>query len=227
MILTEIEYSSAQARFIKELDKIGAVLETVILKPSVLTTNLYSLAKAAAITGMEILAERHRKWFEQTNSELKIEDYFNIEIFPNEELSGDNIDFGEFIGNGYALEADTLNLFTYNYNDKFISQNTEKGFAKALLNPPYSLHIDKVGEFASNVYAEHETKSLTQVLKKYLTLMLKVNNIDDTKYLTIIQWSNNWSNYFESGKEWWGAFCWTIYDSRDNTIAFIAAASTD
>ena len=40
-------------------------------------------------------------------------------------------------------------------------------------------------------------------------------------------WENKWSDYFDYGLEWWGAYFWTIYDKNDNIFIIIAASTTD
>lgn len=45
--------------------------------------------------------------------------------------------------------------------------------------------------------------------------------------LDIRKWSTDWSDYFAPGKEWWGAFFWTLYSPRFARVSVIAASSTD
>ena len=41
------------------------------------------------------------------------------------------------------------------------------------------------------------------------------------------RWSTDWSNYFEAGLEWWGAYYWTVYDTVTDIFVAIAASSSD
>ncbi|MHA1381380.1 MAG: hypothetical protein ACTSRG_23685 [Candidatus Helarchaeota archaeon] len=43
----------------------------------------------------------------------------------------------------------------------------------------------------------------------------------------IYLWDENCSRYFEPGKEWWGAYLWTILIQEKKEIVIIAASSTD
>ena len=43
----------------------------------------------------------------------------------------------------------------------------------------------------------------------------------------VMAWSTDWSNYFEAGKEWWGAFYWTILLEEKQEIIVIGASATD
>lgn len=45
--------------------------------------------------------------------------------------------------------------------------------------------------------------------------------------LAIVSWGNDWSNYFDDGKEWWGAYFWSIYNPSIRRLAVIGASTTD
>lgn len=45
--------------------------------------------------------------------------------------------------------------------------------------------------------------------------------------LSVYRWSTNWSDYFDPGHEWWGAFCWTIRRPGTSLVTAIGAATTD
>lgn len=216
MILSEIKYTSEQSKFLQYLAEIGGVLQTVILKIDGLPDDVYSISKMAAKKGMEILAV-----------EAKDRGYLNTWSIVKEDLVGTEINFKDFIGEGYDFENRKMNLFSYNYDAKVIYSEVERGFAKALLVPPHSLHSKNQAEFASIAYEEIENLFLTETLESYLKIILQAHNNFNPNDLKIISWSDNWSTYFNDGKEWWGTFCWTVYDSRNNTVVFIAASSTD
>ena len=48
-----------------------------------------------------------------------------------------------------------------------------------------------------------------------------------TEELEVYEWTTDWSNYFEDGREWWGTACWSVYDPQMNRIAVIMAECTD
>lgn len=43
----------------------------------------------------------------------------------------------------------------------------------------------------------------------------------------VYRWNNDFSNYFDAGKEWWGTGLWTTFDSESNIIVVIGASLTD
>ena len=47
-----------------------------------------------------------------------------------------------------------------------------------------------------------------------------------TGALEVMEWSTDWSEYFDDGHEWWGALCATVYDrSLDRFVAILASAT--
>lgn len=63
----------------------------------------------------------------------------------------------------------------------------------------------------------------------------EVFNIINSKYLSpfndenleIYSWNDDWSNYFDSGKEYWGTFYWTIYNKEKGIYIVIGGSETD
>lgn len=45
--------------------------------------------------------------------------------------------------------------------------------------------------------------------------------------LEAFDWSTDWSDYFDDGKEWWGTICSTVYDKSLKRIVVIMASVTD
>ncbi len=48
-----------------------------------------------------------------------------------------------------------------------------------------------------------------------------------TAGLTVYEWTCDWSEYFEDGREWWGTLCLTVYDRLTDRFAVILASATD
>lgn len=47
-----------------------------------------------------------------------------------------------------------------------------------------------------------------------------------TDGLEVFEWSTDWSDYFDDGREWWGTMCLTVYDrSLDRFVAIFASAT--
>lgn len=45
--------------------------------------------------------------------------------------------------------------------------------------------------------------------------------------LEIYRWNDDFSYYFDNGKEWWGTGCWSVYDKTTQIYTIIAASLTD
>ncbi len=50
---------------------------------------------------------------------------------------------------------------------------------------------------------------------------------EGTDELEVYEWTTDWSNYFDDGREWWGTACWSVYDKRMNRYSVIMAEATD
>lgn len=60
--------------------------------------------------------------------------------------------------------------------------------------------------------------------------LVKINEVlfpNGAGSLEVYEWSTDWSNYFDDGHEWWGAACWSIYDSSLDRYAVMMASTTD
>ena len=48
-----------------------------------------------------------------------------------------------------------------------------------------------------------------------------------TAGLEVYQWTTDWSDYFDEGREWWGTLCLTVYDKAMDRFAVLLASATD
>ncbi len=89
------------------------------------------------------------------------------------------------------------------------STNPDEGFLYAFSDPPYGLGLNPT-----------EAQRIFDAIIDGLFGGFR----DD---LEILRWSNDWSNYFDAGHEWWGAFWWTIHDPSRKTLIAVAASASD
>ena len=222
---SEIDYDPAQVSLLEQYEEIGVVVDTVILQLQTISIDRYEMSKVAALSGMQVFADRYLLDFQKHEPGKDIADYFSIQIDPDTEPSGTLITFEEFLGPGFDIAADRLRLFSYNPESRILLHPVHEGFVKALLEPPHL--IGYPGDPADPEYLHRLTKDLTQILRDYLRVFLHLEDLRETDHLVIYQWSDDWSNYFESGQEWWGTFFWTVYDTKRQMIAVIGASATD
>ena len=215
-------FTPAQQALLAALKKQGAVVDTVLLSPEQPPNDLEATCRAAALAALDYLAAQEAE--RQTHLPPDVP-RFSIERVPGTTPMGRCISFAELLGDGYDLEQHQARLFR-GYN-KTIVHSAEPGLANALLNPPYSLRTVSEGEFGSLAYVASQHRQLGELLRDYLATVLHVATPADAETLTCFAWSTDWASYFELGHEWWGAYCWTIYDPGRVTIAVLLAASTD
>ncbi len=48
-----------------------------------------------------------------------------------------------------------------------------------------------------------------------------------TDALEVCEWTTDWSEYFDDGREWWGTLCLTVYDKSLDRFVVIMASATD
>lgn len=58
---------------------------------------------------------------------------------------------------------------------------------------------------------------------------IEFNNVlfPDRKDVRVYRWNDDFSDYFDAGKEWWGTGLWTVSDVKNKVIVVIGASLTD
>ena len=156
-----------------------------------------------------------------------------------EELDNSGIELGleEFLGPFYDLKLDkpfvrgmisneTLNSYFYFDTEETVSNkidinkkvrefhsrypNENGNFVRAFMEPPYSIKTGKT------------------IKEKGAYLIDFVNFLfSDLMKIEIMKWSTDCSPFFDAGKEWWGAFFWTVYNPEKDWYLGICGSETD
>src|SRR5262249_9647008 len=114
----------------------------------------------------------------------------------------------EFLGPRYDLERGRVVLPS--------SGTIPGGYAYAFSDPPYTL-----SDYANKRrVSEEEASELFHAVNREVLGGLTPESV-------IFQWPDDWSSYFESGKEWWGSFLWTLANPGLGRIVVLAASTTD
>lgn len=66
------------------------------------------------------------------------------------------------------------------------------------------------------------TPYLTPDFEKFNDVLFP--NKEDTE---VYRWNDDFSDYFDDGKEWWGTGFWTAYDKQTGIFVIIGASQTD
>ena len=140
-----------------------------------------------------------------SGKEISVQDFMGWQY---EEVSGRIILSGEKLYNQY-----------FYYDDKEVpekavamaEEDREKiGFVYAFLDPPYSFMCGKTIFEKGNFFLD------------FCRLLFT-----DISQIEVYMWSTDSSNYFDAGKEWWGAFFWTVYNPYWDRYIGIVASTTD
>lgn len=123
-------------------------------------------------------------------------------------LRGTEVSRQEFIGGGYDWAKGTLHDDNYclNMGDDYATD----GYAAAFRSPPHGLGMN--------------TETATKLFSELNSLLF--GGIDHPA-LEIFSWSVDCSNYFDAGRDWWGAWFWTLYNRETKQLAAILASTTD
>lgn len=157
--------------------------------------------RAAALAGMAEIDRRLEQWAVQnTSAKYPIEMFYRVR-WDESKLTGEPMSFQTFWG--------TDDVAPKPLGDRAWSIPNVDGYKTAFFHPPYSLR----GSAAEMV-------DLFAGINKYVLGA-------DPERAEIFSWSTNWSNYFEAGHEWWGAFYWTICTADTHLLAVVGASSTD
>ena len=147
--------------------------------------------------------------------------------------SGKEISIQDFMGWQYEEVSGRVKILNYNllnpktkgydlffyHNKKEMIENAltidqedkgQIGFVYAFLDPPYSFMCGKTIFEKGNFFLD------------FCRLLFT-----DISQIEVYKWSTDSSNYFDAGKEWWGAFFWTVYNPYQDWYIGIIASTTD
>ena len=155
---------------------------------------------------------------------------YDFNILKN---SGKEISVQDFMGWQYEEVSGRVKILCYDllnpktkgydlyfyYNEKEVIENAlsitqedkrQIGFVYAFLDPPYSFMCGKTIFEKGNFFLD------------FCRLLFT-----DISQIEVYRWSTDSSNYFDKGKEWWGAFFWTVYNPYWDRYIGIIASETD
>jgi len=188
------------ANLLATFDACGGVLNYIFLE-AYTEESLETLHRAAALAGMAAIDRRLMQWAEtHASTERPIEMFFKLS-WDETKLTGRQISLWEFWG-------------TDDVEPKCLGENAWSipnvdGYKTSFFHPPYNFRGSAV-----------ERLLCFNGLNRYILG-------DVPERAEIFSWSTDWSNYFEAGHEWWGAFWWTIRPAGLLRFVVVGASSTD
>jgi hypothetical protein len=131
-----------------------------------------------------------------------------IHVYP-EKLEGREIGVAEFLGPCFDSATQAIRAPVGYEPPECDFAQPDAGYAYAFGAPPYGLLI-----------AAEERPALFADMNA-----LAFGGIGDG--LQVYRWSDEVSNYFSAGREWWGCYFWTVYNAEKQLLAGIAGSTTD
>jgi len=181
-------------------EKAGGVLHYVLVE---VDTDLSGelLHRRAAVLGMAAIDVRIEEQFRSCapNGQLS-ESRFRV-LWDETKARGELIPFVEFWGTD-DIEPQPISASASALPER-------DGYKPAFFHPPYPLGIGLTA-----------AKALFKEINRLL-----LGEVPDQN--EIYAWSTDWSNYFDDGLEWWGAFYWTIRPPGSQRLVVIGASATD
>lgn len=203
--LTE-SYTWQQSAAKSKLSNIDAALDMVSFTIDGIISDVYLLSQFAAVEGLKIFGQKiEENWLAKKDDLLakypkfNFEKRFRINIFN--EPTGELISFEKFVG--FDFQNQPVNIKDYQ----------GCALAYALLEPPYGIRVEIDAKYGTSEYHIIKTKKYTSLYKMFLNNFVMLSEYSKEDFI-IYSWSDDWSNYFDAGKEWWGTFYWTVFNKK-------------
>jgi hypothetical protein len=211
----EAALSPGQAALLGRFGEVGGCVEYVLLDCNPAAGEDVTSAathRRAAVLGLEVIRERLAEYARETSRTrgIPVQDFFAVTI--NHEraasMTGVRLSCEEFLGPRYDPGRGLLTSAS--------GSTAPDGYAYAFSDPPYSLY-DRVNR---RRLSDGEPAELFQAINRDV-----LGGV--TPASVVYRWPDDWSNYFDAGKEWWGSFCWTFANPGTARVVVLAASTTD
>lgn len=132
----------------------------------------------------------------------------------------------ERVGNCYdrgafTLEPDKMRCEKTNVSDFFFEGNN------GWILPPEEIYIkesaDKMNYWFAFSSPPYPTPYTVEDFRKINHMLFPVSQRD----LEVYSWNDDFSDYFDDGKDWWGTAMWSVYDKAMQRYVVIGASLTD
>ncbi len=139
-----------------------------------------------------------------------------ISILNKRVRVGNNLNHPQFY-----IDEDKMLCTKYDIEDFFCDSNSSwenSGSAKVRVTPSHMTYWCAFSEPPYGVpYSKEDFQKINHAL---FPVQFRCD-------LEIYSWNDDFSNYFEDGKEWWGTALWSVYDKWMNRFVIIGASLTD
>lgn len=152
-----------------------------------------------------------------------------FELRRTGEPTSEAISLDDLVGPAFDAVTGELRLFDFSPGYTGRSSNDRDTLARALLNPPYGLRIPGAREWPKSAEQERAYNvALGTALRRFVEGVVGISLLGlDRTPPSILDWSTEWTNFFDAGREWWGTFCWTVLRPTERVVVVLMASSTD
>ncbi len=132
----------------------------------------------------------------------------------------------ERVGNCYdrrvfTIEPDKMRWERIDVNDFFFEGNN--GYWLSPEEIPFIEFADKMNYWYAFSNPPYTTPYTVEDFRKINHMLFPVSQKD----LEIYSWNDDFSDYFDDGKDWWGTALWSVYDKAMHRFVIIGASLTD
>jgi len=203
-----------QKKMLLDADLAGVEVQYLLCEREGGDEDDYMAHKQAALLTLEKIKNDFDEYFSRLLLDAKYKnkkrsDFYQVSI-DAEKIDGNSVSLQQFLGKYYSVDKNICahrgrsSQFLNNYfwfGDAELPNNVldttkafecqELGYVYAFFEPPYSIR--------------GSTKEKEALFRKLETLFF--GGFDSRA--KIFKWSDNCSNYFDAGKEWWGTYFYT------------------
>ncbi len=190
------------ARALGRFDWVGGVVGHEVFALPAPDARGLALHRAAAISALRSERRRSDAAFEQLARDAgrPREAYFQLTV-DEARASGEPISVEQFLGPFYGAARGGIRWPGTSH-----AITGDDGYAYAFALPPYGLDAS---------HAEVDALFRTALDSLFDSLV----NVE------IWQWTTDWSNAFDEGHEWWGAYLWTVLVTGRHIVAVLASTT--
>ncbi|MCA9538471.1 MAG: hypothetical protein KC620_06255 [Myxococcales bacterium] len=195
----------------------------------------YRVSRAAAMAAMDIFGQRHDERLRRKHPDVGAAQWARLfHIHVANEPVGKPISLDTFFGPWFDMRRRQLIIDGGFANDP----PTARARDEATAHVQYWLRAR--GLEATEEHNPGLTGALlyqpsgpcfgalpAQVFNRIFCEFVEQILYDAQRPLTIFEWSDDWSNYFDAGKEWWGTYFWTVLIEDLSEVVAIGASASE
>lgn len=122
-----------------------------------------------------------------------------------------------------------LDYVLFSFNEEYCGQKSHK---KAVIEAIAVFNTRRrVGNFLEHPYFYVDENKMYYPIPYSKEDFYKINSllfpVQFRNDLEIFCWNDEFSNYFDDGKDWWGTALWSVYDKQAKRFVIIGASLND